>query len=404
VATLKVVRVIAQTGKDVRISCPVEGNPAPYIEWIKQGEIIDYSWVKYKTHKKHLKIKGVTRDDEGILFCKAVNGFGSTEVKVELYVTNSSNSQEVAPVFCDETRNLNTLYKKQEGDSFDLRCTALGVPPPTISWLYNSRTVSSSGHLDIPRLTEHHSGAYTCLASSPAGKTSLQFYLTVETPHVELPDIKFVSNKTTYQGEAVTLECQIKSKLKPEIQWLQERAGSEYSITLGEMKLINAGDGKVSSFSENMYTSILTIHNPLGSQVYVCLATNPVGGFTYKKAYLTVVVGGDIYMEMLPVLVMFLVVLVIILVLTVSCLMRSRQKLLLSHYQTSSYSTHIYDVPHYSPVSFSDTVSTPLSTRHSRTNTPRHQPYTRGIGVYSEPMEHWEFIKDYPLYTDPKHI
>ena len=74
-----------------------------------------------------------------------------------------------------------------------------GVPPPTISWLYNSRTVSSSGHLDIPRLTEHHSGAYTCLASSPAGKTSLQFYLTVETPHVELPDIKFVSNKTTYQ-------------------------------------------------------------------------------------------------------------------------------------------------------------------------------------------------------------
>ena len=49
---------------------------------------------------------------------------------------------------------------------------------------------------------------------------------------------------------------------------VEERAGSEYSITLGEMKLINAGDGKVSSFSENMYTSILTLHNPLGSQVH----------------------------------------------------------------------------------------------------------------------------------------
>ena len=49
---------------------------------------------------------------------------------------------------------------------------------------------------------------------------------------------------------------------------VEERAGSEYSITLGEMKLINAGDGKVSSFSENMYTSILTLHNPLGFQVH----------------------------------------------------------------------------------------------------------------------------------------
>ena len=43
-----------------------------------------------------------------------------------------------------------------------------------------------------------------------------------------------------------------------------------------------------------------------------------------------------VYFDDDPVLVMFLVVVVVFLVLTVSCLMRSRQKLLLNHYQARS--------------------------------------------------------------------
>ena len=31
-----------------RISCPVEGKPAPYIEWSKEGESVDHTWDRYK--------------------------------------------------------------------------------------------------------------------------------------------------------------------------------------------------------------------------------------------------------------------------------------------------------------------------------------------------------------------
>jgi hypothetical protein len=34
-ATAPVVRVVASRGEEVQISCPVEGNPPPIVEWSK---------------------------------------------------------------------------------------------------------------------------------------------------------------------------------------------------------------------------------------------------------------------------------------------------------------------------------------------------------------------------------
>jgi hypothetical protein len=37
VASTPVVRVVASRGEEVQISCPVDGNPPPIIEWSKVG-------------------------------------------------------------------------------------------------------------------------------------------------------------------------------------------------------------------------------------------------------------------------------------------------------------------------------------------------------------------------------
>jgi hypothetical protein len=40
VASTPVVRVVASRGEEVQISCPVDGNPPPIVEWSKVGPMM----------------------------------------------------------------------------------------------------------------------------------------------------------------------------------------------------------------------------------------------------------------------------------------------------------------------------------------------------------------------------
>ncbi len=73
-------------GEDVKITCPILGNPTPIVEWKKGGETIDYSWIRIRTQKKSLKIRRAQEEDTGVYVCKGVNGFGNVEVKVDLII------------------------------------------------------------------------------------------------------------------------------------------------------------------------------------------------------------------------------------------------------------------------------------------------------------------------------
>ena len=77
---------IVRLGEDVKIQCPISGNPTPIIEWKKGGETIDYSFIRIRTKNKALKIKKSQDDDTGIYICKGVNGFGNVEVRVDLII------------------------------------------------------------------------------------------------------------------------------------------------------------------------------------------------------------------------------------------------------------------------------------------------------------------------------
>ena len=37
---------VARIGQDVRIKCAIEAYPAPLFSWSKEGETIDFTWVR----------------------------------------------------------------------------------------------------------------------------------------------------------------------------------------------------------------------------------------------------------------------------------------------------------------------------------------------------------------------
>lgn len=78
---------MVRLGSDARIPCPMAGHPAPMIDWAKGGESISpYSWERFRTSKKSLKIANVHKEDSGEYTCKGTNGFGSEEVTINLVV------------------------------------------------------------------------------------------------------------------------------------------------------------------------------------------------------------------------------------------------------------------------------------------------------------------------------
>ena len=49
----------------VKLLCPMDGSPAPIIEWSKGEEMVDYQMTRYRTNKKSLKIRNVNIEDSG---------------------------------------------------------------------------------------------------------------------------------------------------------------------------------------------------------------------------------------------------------------------------------------------------------------------------------------------------
>ena len=293
--------LVVAHGEDIKMVCPVHGNPPPMVEWSKDGEKIDYSWTRVKTNKNYLKLRSAAKTDTGVWLCRAVNGFGSVSVKVELVVTEVSQSESellqiAAPVFTKTTHNLHNTVKKLTGESLKIPCEALGSPKPQMSWLHNGRPVSGSksGVLSFDKLEESHSGVYTCLATNLAGTGKMQFHVTVESPRVELPGIGHVDNVTVVTGESAMLQCRVSSGLKPSIQWLRRvepsKDGVQHSINLGGMELVTVGDGDTIILTDSTYLSTLVLNNvdPEQAGLYVCFATNSAGGFNYQSAHLTV--------------------------------------------------------------------------------------------------------------------
>ncbi len=93
-ADKKELQKVAHIGDSVKLVCPVSGFPQPMVEWSKDGEEVDFTWDRHRVGRKHLKIRHLTEDDTGVFVCKAINGFGSDQVRIDLIVVGRESPAE----------------------------------------------------------------------------------------------------------------------------------------------------------------------------------------------------------------------------------------------------------------------------------------------------------------------
>merc|ERR1719234_1436254 len=348
---------VGRVGQEVKLVCPITGNPTPIIEWEKDGEVVDYTWTRVKTNKNYLKLRGAKLEDTGIFYCRGVNGFGSVRVRIELIVTDSASEdlKVAAPMFTLKTKSQQKFVKKLPGAKMSLVCEALGSPRPSIVWSHDGKTLSSRANLVIPSLTESNSGVYSCVASNLAGSAKVDFSVTVESPRVELPSIGELGNVSAQVGEVAVLQCKVTSSLPPSVQWLRKvEEKQEATLTLANMQLVSVSqdqDRRMVNLNQETgsYLDTLVIDRvtPQDAGLYVCFATNTAGGFNYQSAHLRVVeidvetggetegVGEEVFLGLVVGLVSVVLLLLAVLMLILA---RGRHKLLLPEFGDSQRS------------------------------------------------------------------
>lgn len=305
-------QTIAYIGETVKLTCPVYGVPAPMIQWSKNGQHIDFHWERHKAKKNILKIKHVTEDDTGIFMCKAINGFGSIQVRVELIVIDPSgipSSLEyagvAAPVFTQETKMAKRHQVLSVGDSFEVGCEALGSPEPEIFWFKDGQRITESVQyhqgrsiLEFSILGTADSGVYTCHAKNMIGDKTKNFTLvvkqTVGTTHAIVTEVG-PTNTTVISGGSATLQCKVKSLAKPHVKWLKRleshELGASNTLSVGSerYRILDSTDDIPTGNDEYLNRLVLPELEENDSGMYICFVTNSgFGNLTYKSMNLRV--------------------------------------------------------------------------------------------------------------------
>ena len=306
---------LARLGQEVKLFCPMDGNPIPYIEWSKGDETIDYQWTRYRANKKTLKIKDVDKSDSGRFVCKGINGFGKEQIEIDLIVIDPVDfpglspgqlPEVTPPALTMDTVNARDSFEKRSEETLRISCSAIGKPEPKITWyknghelLENTREKHGKSILLIRNLMQRDTGTYTCVARNMVGETRKEFHLHIEEELTEHPDFSNgPMNRTVREGDTATFDCRVRSSAKPHIKWLKklEAGDTNYNqsevIPVGEDKyrLIHRSlDIPVSRDLEYLSQLILPSVTTREAGMYICFVTNPRGGFNYRPAFLTVI-------------------------------------------------------------------------------------------------------------------
>ncbi|KAM5148419.1 neural cell adhesion molecule L1-like protein isoform 2-T2 [Mantella aurantiaca] len=159
--------IIVLKGEVLLLECIAEGLPTPTIYWTKGEDSLKYRIVT-ESFGKILKIKEVTKEDQGTYHCEAKNQMGSTHRNFYVHV-------EEPPRW--EKQLESTI--ETVGSEIMLNCSALGTPEPKILWRRNGIPLDDralpnnhqmkGGLLFIHSLKVSDSAVYQCEASNIHG-------------------------------------------------------------------------------------------------------------------------------------------------------------------------------------------------------------------------------------------
>ncbi|KAM6930619.1 hemicentin-1 [Xenentodon cancila] len=248
-------------GSLVTLTCEARGVPPPTLTWMKDGQPLSlHRNLLLDGQETRLQLPDVAPSDAGLYSCVASNQAGSSTKSFNLTVleppkvTSSSSPDEL-------TVAVNSLL--------ELECSAVGVPPPTLSWLKDGRPLEGSDIVQqggrfvrISKVQVEDAGLYTCLASSPAGEDGKNHWVRVQVPPTLLGSGDVRTLTVPVNGH-LTLECLADSDPPPNIEWYK----NEVKLQIG---------GRIQQLAGGQYLEIEEVR-PEDSGEYSCVVTNMAG-------------------------------------------------------------------------------------------------------------------------------
>uniref|UniRef100_A0A4W5JSX8 Ig-like domain-containing protein n=1 Tax=Hucho hucho TaxID=62062 RepID=A0A4W5JSX8_9TELE len=223
-------------------------------------------------------IRSVQVQDQGTYICSAQNSVGLDRAMVTLEVWSRPPRIQLP------THREATVH---QGGEARLECRAQGVPVPLLSWVLPDRSILipdlnshgphprvsifPNGTLRIVAVGPADRGLYRCVASNPAGASSLSVRLHVSflPPAIQQPREERVTQPA---GMPVYAHCSARGAPAPSIRW-------------------RTPDGTLLLPSQFLNGNLFLSTKDSGS--YECLATNAVGGDKRKVRVQTAVVSGS---------------------------------------------------------------------------------------------------------------
>ncbi|XP_065803217.1 muscle, skeletal receptor tyrosine-protein kinase isoform X2 [Muntiacus reevesi] len=161
------------------LPCTTMGNPKPSVSWIKGDSALRENSRTAVLESGSLRIHNVQKEDAGHYRCVAKNSLGTAYSKlVKLEVEEESEPEQDTKVFARILRAPES-HNVTFGSFVTLRCTATGIPVPTITWIENGIAVSSGSIQESVKdrvidsrlqLFITKPGLYTCIATNKHGE------------------------------------------------------------------------------------------------------------------------------------------------------------------------------------------------------------------------------------------
>ncbi|KAG5850585.1 hypothetical protein ANANG_G00084020 [Anguilla anguilla] len=272
----------------VSLTCEATGFPPPTLSWLKdRGPVQANTNALIMPGGRTLQIPRAKMSDGGKYSCVAINPAGEAQKRILLTVF-------VPPSIRDGGGDSPVVVSVRVGNSVTLECESNAVPPPTITWYKNGRTVAESANLKIlagGRMLElkgaevSDTGQYVCKASNIAGQVDKNFHLNIYVP----PTIDGRADERVLEtiSNPVTFACDATGIPPPSLTWLKNGRPIANSESL-EMHILSGG------------SKLQIARTQLSdSATYTCVASN-VEGKARKNYHLTVQVPPSIAGSELP--------------------------------------------------------------------------------------------------------
>ncbi|KAJ7408536.1 Muscle, skeletal receptor tyrosine protein kinase [Pitangus sulphuratus] len=185
------------------LPCVTMGNPKPSVSWVKGETVVKETARIAVLDSGNLRIHNVQREDAGQYRCVAKNSLGTAYSKPATVVVEVFARILKAP----ESQNITF------GSVVTLRCTATGLPVPTVTWLENGKAVSAGSVMESvkdrvvdSRLQVYvtRPGLFTCLATNKHSKTfgAAKAAATISVSVSSVAQHFFPTRSKLYKGDA----------------------------------------------------------------------------------------------------------------------------------------------------------------------------------------------------------